>query len=277
MLPNLVVIGAAKCATTSLHEYLDTHPEIAMSRPKELDFFVPEKSRGRSLEWYERQFRDAPVRGETSPSYTVHPFRPGVPERMHAVIPGARLIYLVRDPIDRIVSHYRHRVVNHPHIGSFEDALSDPQHGPELTAYSRYWHQLEQYLEFFPVEQILVVDTDELSARREGTMERIFRFLGVDTGHRAPEIDRWHNPGSTHGRLTTSGQVLLRALNVALGRRHALGVRQLAPAWARSRFRLPYERPVPSAELRHRLEEELRPDVEQLRQHTGLPLAGWSL
>src|SRR5438105_12315470 len=96
-----------------------------MSRQKELDFFVPEKNRGRSLAWYESQFAEAPVRGENSPSYTIHPFRPGVPERIRAVVPDVRLIYLVRDPIERIVSHYLHRSVNHPHIGSFERAMAN--------------------------------------------------------------------------------------------------------------------------------------------------------
>ncbi len=276
MLPNLIVIGAAKCGTRSPHEYLDTHPGIAMSRPKELDFFVPEKSPGRGLKWYEQQFKDAPVRGETSPSYSVHPFRPGVPKRMHAVIPEARLIYLVRDPIDRIVSHYLHRVANHPHIGSFQQALVDPEQRPELTAYSRYWQQLEQYVECFPAEQILVVDSDELSEKCEQTMERIFGFLGVQA-RRSPEFHRRYNRAATHGRLTASGQLVLRGLTAALGGQRASVVREHAPTWLRSRFRLPYERPVPSAGLRARLEEELRPEVEQLREHTGLPFSTRSL
>jgi hypothetical protein len=277
VLPNLVVIGAAKCASTSLHEYLDAHPQIQMSRPKELDFFVPEKNRGRGLNWYEQQFGIAPVRGETSPSYTVHPFRPGVPERMHAVIPDARLIYLVRDPIERIVSHYLHRVVNHPHIGSFEQALTDPGHGPELIAYSRYWSQLEQYLEQFPAAQILVVDSDELRARREKTMDGVYRFLGVDPAFRTPELERWHNPGTPHRRLTACGQRVLRVLHATLGQRGALAVRRSATSAVRSRFRMPYERPMPGPELRARLEEELGPEVEQLRRHTGLRFPGWSL
>ena len=277
MLPNLIVIGAVKAGTTSLHEYLDTHPQIAMSRPKELDFFVPEKNRGHSLDWYERQFRDAPVRGETSPSYAAHPFRAGVPERMHAIIPAARLIYLVRDPIERIVSHYLHRSVNHPYIGTLEQAIANPGHGPELIAHSRYWDQLEQYLEYFSAEQILVVDSSELHLRRAEALERVFRFLGVDPGHRSPEIERWHNRGATHGRLTTTGQLVLRALGATLGRRGALAVRQHAPALVRSAFRTPYERPVPAPALRARLEEELRPEVERLRSHTGLAFADWSI
>ena len=277
MLPNLVVIGAAKCGTTSLHEYLDAHPDISMSRRKELDFFVPDKNPGYGLDWYESQFEDAPVRGESSPSYSVHPYRPGVPERMQAVIPGARLVYLVRDPIERIVSHYVHRSVNHPYIGSLEEALADPEHGPELVAYSRYWHQLEQYLAYFPPEQILVVESDELGSRRDETLRRVFRFLGVDPDYRSPDFAEWHNPGVTHGRTTRTGQRVLRVLHRTLGANAALAVRRAAPAAVKARFRTPYERPVPSPELRARLEDELREDVERLRAHTGLAFSGWSI
>jgi hypothetical protein len=271
------VIGAAKCGTTSLHEYLDAHPEISMSRRKELDFFVPDKNPGYGLDWYESQFDDAPVRGESSPSYSVHPYQPGVPERIHAVIPDVRLVYLVRDPIERIVSHYVHRSVNHPYIGSLEQALADSVHGPALVAYSRYWHQLEQYLAYFSPDQILVVDSDELGGRRDETLRRIFRFLGVDADYRSPDFAAWHNPGVTHGRTTRTGQLVLRILHQTLGTNAALAVRRAAPAAVTGRFRTRPERPVPSPALRARLEDELREDVERLRAHTGLALSGWSI
>jgi Sulfotransferase domain len=258
VLPNLLVIGAAKCGTRSLHAYLGAHPQIAMSARKELDFFVPAKNPGYGLDWYERQFEDAAVRGETSPSYSVHPFRPAVPRRIHAVVPEARLIYLVRDPIDRIVSHYLHRMVNHPEIGSFERALADPGHGPELIAYSRYWHQVQQYLEYFPPEQI-------------------FSFLDVEPDFRTADFERVHNPHVTHGRTGRTGRIVLRSLDLTLGHRRALAFRARVPAFAKRWFRTPYERPVPSVATRELLEAELRPEVEELRRHTGLAFADWSL
>ena len=119
MLPNLIVIGAAKCGTTSLHAYLDEHPEIAMSREKELHFFVDRKNWGRGIEWYEAQFdASAPVRGESSPGYSAYPLYEGVAERMARVVPDAKLVYLVRDPVERVVSHYTHRTVNWPEMGT---------------------------------------------------------------------------------------------------------------------------------------------------------------
>src|SRR4051794_39122806 len=83
-----------------------------MSTRKELDFFAgPGWNWERGCDWYEAQFRGAEaakVRGESSPSYSMHPWVPGVPERVHAAIPDAKLIYLVRDPIERMVSQYAH-------------------------------------------------------------------------------------------------------------------------------------------------------------------------
>src|SRR5919108_5357536 len=200
VLPNLIVIGAAKCGTTSLHEYLDEHPEISMSREKELHFFVDGKNWGRGLAWYESHFDSAaPVRGESSPGYSAFPLYRGVPERMAETIPEAKLIYLVRDPVQRIVSHYTHRTVNWPEMGTLEEALADPHIREWLVTPSRYWLQLEQYLSRFPAERILVVDSDELRASRIDVLARIFAFLDVDPSFRSPRFRRAHN--SATGRI----------------------------------------------------------------------------
>src|ERR671915_544163 len=98
MLPNLIVIGAMKSGTTSLHNYLSLHPEIFMTEVKEPSFFTLEGNWWRGREWYEAQFPvAAKIRGESSPDYTKHPRHAGAPERMHAMIPDAKLVYLLRD------------------------------------------------------------------------------------------------------------------------------------------------------------------------------------
>src|SRR5881398_2677233 len=106
MLPNLLVIGASKCGTTSLHHYLGLHPEIGMSRVKELHYFVEEPTES-SLRWYASQFPDAPVRGESSPSYTQRHRSPLVAARIARVLPDVKLVYIVRDPVERLLSSYR--------------------------------------------------------------------------------------------------------------------------------------------------------------------------
>jgi hypothetical protein len=277
VLPNLIVIGAAKCGTTSLHEYLDEHPEISMSREKELNFFVPEKSGGRSLEWYERQFEErAPVRGESSPAYTAHPFFPGPPARMRALIPEVRLVYLVRDPIERTVSHWLHRASTHAEMPSFEGALDSDQ-GDWIVGLSRYWLQLEQYLAHFPSEQILVVDSDDLRDRRDETLARIFRFVGVDPDFRSAEFEREHLPVARPTRRTGAGRAVLGGLHRSLGPERTSAILARTPAVLKTPFRRTVDRPAVSEPVRARLERELRDDVERLRAHTGQAFGGWSI
>ena len=110
MLPNLIVIGSRKCATTSLHYYLSLHPEIFMSTTyKELNFFVRRQRWKKGVGWYGRQFPiPAKVMGESSPNYTRFPMFTGVAERMHSVIPTAKFIYMVRDPVEQVISACHH-------------------------------------------------------------------------------------------------------------------------------------------------------------------------
>src|SRR5688500_5445420 len=109
LLPNLITIGAQKCGTSGLHYYLGLHPEVSMSTPKELNYFIAERNWGRGPEWYGRHFDpNARCRGESSPNYTAFPQHMGVPERMASVVPDAKLIYIVRDPLARIAAHYVH-------------------------------------------------------------------------------------------------------------------------------------------------------------------------
>src|SRR6476659_1140977 len=143
-LPNLIVIGAQKCGTSGLHYYLSLHPEVSMSRPKELNFFIAERNWPRGLDWYRRHFDPrARIRGESSPNYTAYPQHEGVPERMHELIGDARLIYLVRDPLERIAAHWVHNYAKRRERGSLRETLTHPQ-----TSYierSRYHMQIERF------------------------------------------------------------------------------------------------------------------------------------
>src|SRR5437016_1007207 len=108
-MPSFIVIGAQKAGTTSLDSYLRTHPQVAMSSVKETNFFVEERAWGKGRRWYEGLFDAAGTAtavGEASPTYSMFPLFAGVPERMARLLPEARLIYLVRDPIERIRSAY---------------------------------------------------------------------------------------------------------------------------------------------------------------------------
>ncbi len=280
-LPNLIVIGGLKCGTTSLHHYLNLHPEIGMSRPKELNFFVPELNWELGVDWYRGHFPpELAVRGETSPHYTNRPRFEGVAERMLETLgPDARLIYMVRHPIDRLLSHYMHNVGGGYESRELADAVSDPN-----SAYvkrGQYAFQLEPYLEAFSRDRILVVSREELGADRDATVRRVFEFCGVDPGFTSPEFDRQWETGS--GKGSGGFRLMDRAVRMP-------GLRSLDRNFDRLPERMRWlvermvhdpesgeaEKPELAPELRAELAAGFRPDSVRLEEIIGRSL-GWGL
>jgi Sulfotransferase domain len=284
------VIGAMKAGTTSLFEYLRAHPDIFMSPLKEVDYFVRELNWSRGLEWYARQFRraEAATVGEASPSYTKYPEYAGVPERMARLLPDARLIYLVRDPIERIRSHYQHRAMTGSEAAPIDAAVL---HDPRYVDGSRYAMQLERYLRWYPRDQILLIASEELRDQRVPTMRRVHQFLGVDPSFVAPTIEReffrteeragypsyvwWMRRHLKRVVPQSKRWWLRRSLN-----RHLPDGRVPSPN-GRSPQPSPNPENVPRAvidpELRERLAEMLREDVMRLRAHMSQDFDGWGI
>ncbi len=272
MLPGVIVIGAMKCATTSLHYYLDLHPDIAMAPEKELHFFVAERNWSRGLAWYEGQFAGgAALHGESSTSYSRFPEYAGVPARMHSVVPGARLIYIVRDPIERIVSHYVHEYAAGREQRSLPEALADLEKNPYLDT-SRYGLQLEQYLEFYPRERILVLTAEDLRARRRETIRRAYRFLGVGDRVHDPRFALLKHRSRDKRRLRPAGAKLAWMTETAFARRLRPAVRRSAWRMLSYPFSSRVETPALEPDLRRRLEDALGSDAERFERLTG---AAW--
>jgi len=279
-LPNLIVIGGLKCGTTSLHHYLNLHPEIAMSRPKELNFFVAELNWPLGPAWYASHFDPgAPVRGETSPHYTNRPRFEGVAERMRSLLPDARLVYVVRDPIDRILSHYVHNVGGGYERRPLADALAAP--GNSYLARSRYAYQLEPFLAAYGRERVAVVSREELKGDRAGTMRRLFAFLGVDADFRSEQFEREWETGS--GKATGGFRIMDRAVRLpglrAFDRnfdRLPESLRWLVERMVHDPERGEAPKPELPAGLRDRVAGELRGDVERLEELCGRSF-GWAL
>lgn len=195
-LPDVVVIGGMKCGTTAMHHYLDTHPDIRMAPEKELNFFFGEEpggtgNRWRGLQWYTaRLTAEEPVVGESSPGYT-SPDHPWVAARMAAAVPDVRLIYLVRDPLQRALSQYAHHVRDGAERRPVAQALLDPD--SQYVPRSRFHGRLVPFLEVFPPEQLLVLRQEDLWAHRAAVLRRTFSFVGVDPDHRSPGHAVAHN------------------------------------------------------------------------------------
>jgi hypothetical protein len=275
-LPNLVVIGAQKCGTSSLHRYLDLHPEIEMSRAKELDFFLADRNLSRGVDWYAGQFSGrTPVRGESSPNYTNLPASAGVAERMSALIGDARLIYLVRDPIERALSHYVHAVSLGRERRSVDEALSDPE--SSYVRRSLYRTQLEPFVVRFGIERLLVASQEDLLASRESTLRRVFAFLGVDESFTSPEFERrWEVSAGKDRKFRLAYRISRRIGDKDFWGRLPPGLRWRLERVASGRVGKRVRPPELSDRVRAELARRFAPEVEDLRRLTGGGPAGWS-
>lgn len=273
-LPNLVVIGAQKCGTSGLHYHLGLHPEISMSKPKELNFFIEERNWPRGVDWYRGHFdARARIRGESSPNYTAYPHHLGVPERMHSLIPDARLIYVVRDPLLRIASHWVHNYAKRREKGDLRSTLAHPNTSYILR--SQYHMQLQQFLRYYPREQILVLQQSDFRRERMDSLRQVFEFVGVDPAFTHPSFERERHATARKTRATRLAARLERMSKTRRGR-------LLPPkVWFALDERLPLRRPIERPDVRGALSDEalrvLREDAERLRELTDRDFAGWSL
>jgi len=276
VLPNFVVIGTTKGGTTSLYEYLRTHPDIFLPTTKELRFFTVEDNWHRGIEWYKGNFETAAGEtavGEVSPCYTLYPALSGVPERMARLIPKARLVYVVRQPIERMCSHYVEHVAYGRQRRPLTEALWED---PRYIYGSCYTLQIERFLEYFPRNQLLVVTTEALRTRQEETLERIFRFLGVDPTWRHESMQREFyrtrdkRIPRTLLRKLTSSTLYERIRPVVPQTARALGNQVLRRETRDTDVQLP---PQMHARLRKRLAD----DVSRLYPFVEGPFDGWGI
>lgn len=193
--PNLFLVGAMKCGTTSLHNYLGAHPQIFMTGEpwKEPAYFVEGLNSAKGEEWYGKLFAaagQATYRGESSTDYTKFPHYLGVADRIARFAPDARILYLVRDPVVRSISHYWWEV---QWSAEGRDMLTAVHNRPIIRDVSYYALQLRQYLPHFGRERILVLSTEELSASPVESLAKVYRWLGVDDDFVPANLYQRHN------------------------------------------------------------------------------------
>lgn len=176
--PAFIIIGAMKCATTTLHEQLAAQPGIFMSEPKEPNFFSDEDQFSRGIDWYLNLFSSADsddICGESSTHYTKLPTYPETVKRLQQYLPNVKLIYVMRHPVDRLISQYIHEWTQKTVSGNLNQALKKR---PELYEYSLYSMQLEPYLETFGPENLLPVFFERLKQYPDQELARLCNFIG---------------------------------------------------------------------------------------------------
>jgi len=274
-LPNFITMGGQKCGTTSLHYYMRAHPEIGVSRIKETLFFCDPGNWHKGLGWYVRLFpKNTKVRIESSPSYTNYPTERDVPQRIHAIIPEARFLYVVRDPVDRAISHYIHEFSNSVEHRPVEAALSDLDNNPYIQR-SLYFMQLEQFFKFFDESRFFIVYHKDLLLKRIETLRSVFQFLDVRSDVSSTEFNIIRHPSIQKRRNTALGMAIQRLF----GDKIFSKLHGYQRHWFKKILYTPVSReivrPTLSPDLRRRLCQVFSGDVKRLGEFSGRSFSHW--
>jgi len=245
-LPNFIIIGAAKSATTTLTTILPRHPDFFISRPKEPKFFGRRYDLG--WQWYGSLFKRAKktmLRGEGSTMYTsdLSSFT-HAPELMHRYLPGLKLVYVVRHPLERLESQWRHRKGRKKNTPDF-DAMLRSRHLRKLVlGCSLYNERLQPFRRLYPDSQIHCLTFEELIQNPGSTLTSLLTFLGARTQ------PRFLNLLLDEGRLPQVNE-------------------------AGDKGRSYIAKPTWSPQLRQRVTDIIRPDAESILTYMGRPLNTW--
>ncbi len=176
--PDFIIIGAMKCGTTSLRSDLSTHSEVYIV-PGEPRFFHSELYHEQSLEQYLSHFegRNEAVLGESSGFYAWDSWCEETADRMGRDVPEAKLLYIIRHPVERIASHWAWGLSNGQPWGTINEAVREVD---RLTEMSLYWRQISRYREHFPDDQIKILFLEDLKADPRAFFRDCGQFLGVD-------------------------------------------------------------------------------------------------
>lgn len=294
LVPNFLVIGAARAGTTAIHHALSKHPQIFMSPVKETNFFAfAGETLGfegpgaefvnnsvRTLDEYKGLFADAAgasAIGEACPLYL---YAPGAPERIAETLGQVKLIAILRNPVEQAFSHYlyaRARMIEP--LKSFAEALKAQNerlaaHWQPLFQYSRfprYGEQLGRFLEHFPRTSLLVHLYEDFVADPDAVYRSIFEFVGVDPTFEPPK-ERVNGGGVPRSarlqRLIMRPTVLSPVFRTVLPEAARAGLRNHLSGSN-------IERPPFPVAVRERLLDELRDDIRLAEELTGCDLSHW--
>lgn len=217
--PNFIIAGFPKCGTTSLHHYLDEHPEIFMPKQKELHFFtakilsklkngpkdaVVKKTQTHSSESYlgfYKNVRNEIAIGDASPSYINYPSQF---QKIKEYLDDPKFIIILRDPINRAYSNYLHLKREHRETLTFKEAVNN-ENERKKNKYSDFWYykfnstyseKIIKAKEIF--SDVLILTSEELSNNLDSTMKKVYQFLDVDYSFKAKGNSNRFNKGGNY-------------------------------------------------------------------------------
>lgn len=284
-LPNFIIIGSAKAATSSLFHYIAQHPEVSVSKVKETNFFAWDpKGMGFPAEWDKDQHHEFPATdlnsyaslfecpesckaiGEASPVYLDSPL---AALKIRETLPQVKLIVSVREPVSRIFSDYKMQVRFNLTTESLEAAT---QPGKQLYELGFAGRGLKRFYDLFPREQILAIRFEDINDDLLGTLHKVWEFIGVDPFYKPEFIERQNVAPKTNLRtqVVTSGWTSwgFKLLDPILKGPLRSASKQVAALLKRQPI------VVPPA-IRKRLQEAYREDSQLVAELTGLDLDHW--
>ncbi len=268
--PHFIIIGAMKSATSTLYAQLARQPSFFMSSPKEPNFFSDNEHWEKGLQWYVELFSSASnnqITGEASTHYTKLPTYPNTLSRMADNLPSdTKFIYIVRHPIDRLISHYIHGWTMNEISFDLDQALENHS---ELISYSLYHTQLSPYVETFGKHRILVLSHEQLSKNPQKILDKVGSFLG---GQEALEWqDEAANMNASNERLRQTSVVKFVQQSHLLTALRRLILPEAIRDKIKSRWRMS-DRPQLSPSQTQSLQEKINPDLEAFGAWFGLEL-----
>ena len=177
-LPDYIIVGAMKCGTSTLAAQLGAQDGVFMTDPKEPNFFSDDEVYAKGPEWYEALFAAAEpqdLKGEASTHYTKRPTYPFALDRLADAVPSPKIIYMIRNPLVRAVSHYIHEWSQGVIGSDLETALESH---PEIVSYGCYGAQIAPWVKRFGAENVLVLTLEALKANPQAALTDVGRFLG---------------------------------------------------------------------------------------------------
>ena len=285
-IPNFFIVGAPKAGTTSLYEYLSRHPEVYMPAAiKEPDYFSHEEIVQQQLYYKTTHVKDAKgykalfagvtnqkAVGEASVSYL---FYPQTANKIYKFNPAAKIIIILREPVERAYSHY----LMDYRLGLLDAAFEDiifrklehryaDMYFQQVVSLGEYAEQITRYLEVFSPDQVKILFYDHLKTDPGGVMKSIFKFLEIDEAFPIDTSQRFNAHAAPKNGLVEK-----------MYKMHHLrrSISQLVPEALKNSFRRVFfkqsKKPEISAEAKAYLTEHYRNDVQKIRELTGF--AGW--
>jgi hypothetical protein len=292
MTTRFILIGPSRGGTTSLYHYLNQHPRIFMSAIKETKFFAHQAVTANRLpirlleEWpvtdwrqYQDLFKGSERYGAAGEASPVYFYLPHVPEQIRARLPGVKLLTVLRNPVERAYSNYLKYVRDGFETRSFEQAVQQELDGTSRVSYSMdhyvrigFYHQhLTRYLQVFERGQLGIFLYDDFARAPAAFMSSMFAFLNVDPGFTPDMSARFNRGGVPKTGRPASLEKFTRGWKRRLPQRLYLFLHRLYGGLQEKTLQVP---PIPP-EIRSRLRDLYRPDIEKLQGLAGRDLSAW--